>query len=131
LKAELEPYLGFNHSLDHGMPSLVCDFQEIYRFLIDDLVIKEAMILRKRDLVLKDEVVSAVRRGKREYLAKEKNSEFIKKLNALFTEKVNVPRIRHGDKQEVETLISEEALLFGMYLRGERPSWVPRVADLK
>lgn len=131
LRAELEPYLGFIHSLDHGMPSLVCDFQEIYRSLIDDLVIKESMRLRKKDLVLKDEVVSSVRQGKREYLAKEKNSEFIRKVNDLFRNRINVPRIRHGEKQEIETLISEEALLFAMYLRGEKPTWVPRVAELK
>lgn len=131
LRAELEPYLGFIHSLDHGMPSLVCDFQEIYRFLIDDLVIKESMKLRKKDLVLKDEIVSAVRQGKREYLTKDKNSEFIRKVNDLFRNKINVPRIRHGEKQEIETLISEEALLFAMYLRGERPTWIPRVAELK
>jgi CRISPR-associated endonuclease Cas1 len=131
LKAELEPFLGYVHAIDHGMPSLVCDFQELYRFLVDDLVLKEAMTLRKKDLSLKYEVVSAVRQGKREYLNKEKNSEFINKVNALFESKVDVPRIRHGNKQEIETLICEEAFLFGMHLRGEKPTWIPRVADLK
>ncbi len=29
LKAKLEPYLGFLHSVQHGKPSLVCDFQEL------------------------------------------------------------------------------------------------------
>ena len=36
LKAKLEPYLGFLHSVQHGKPSSVCDFQELYRYLIDD-----------------------------------------------------------------------------------------------
>ena len=27
IKAKLEPYLGFLHSMQHGKPSLVCDFQ--------------------------------------------------------------------------------------------------------
>jgi hypothetical protein len=31
-------------------------------------------------------------------------------------------------EQEIETLINEEALLFAKYLRGERPSWNPRIA---
>jgi CRISP-associated protein Cas1 len=36
LKAKLEPYLGFLHSVQHGKPSLVCDLQDVYRYLIDD-----------------------------------------------------------------------------------------------
>jgi len=34
----------------------------------------------------------------------------------------------HGNRQTLETLISEEALLFAKYLRGERESWIPRIA---
>jgi len=33
-----------------------------------------------------------------------------------------------GEQQEIETLINEEALLFAMYLRGEKSSWIPRSA---
>jgi CRISPR-associated protein Cas1 len=29
IKAKLEPYLGFLHSVQYGKPSLVCDFQEV------------------------------------------------------------------------------------------------------
>lgn len=32
LKAKLEPYLGFLHSVQFGKPSLVCDFQELSLF---------------------------------------------------------------------------------------------------
>jgi hypothetical protein len=35
-----------------------------------------------------------------------------------------------GEKQEIETLISEEASLFAMFLRNERQSWNPRNAEL-
>jgi len=41
-------------------------------------------------------------------------------LNAYFESKVEIPRIKHGKKQTIETLINEEALLFGKYLRDER-----------
>jgi hypothetical protein len=44
--------------------------------------------------------------------------------------KVDVSRIRMGEKQELETLISEEALLFAMFLRDERQSWKPRIQEL-
>ena len=38
-----------------------------------------------------------------------------------------LPRIRVGKKQTIETLINEEALLFGKYLENEKKEWVPRV----
>ena len=41
-----------------------------------------------------------------------------------------MPRIRVGKRQEIETLINEEAFLFGKYLRGEKTNWVPRIAEL-
>jgi hypothetical protein len=40
-----------------------------------------------------------------------------------------MPRISIGDRQEIETLISEEALLLAKYLRDERPIWVSRVPN--
>jgi len=39
-----------------------------------------------------------------------------------------MPRTRIGDRQEIETLISEEALQFAKYLRDERETWIPRIA---
>jgi len=39
IKAKLEPYLGFLHSVQHGKPSLVCDLEELYRYLIDDFIV--------------------------------------------------------------------------------------------
>jgi len=51
------------------------------------------------------------------------------KLNSFFESIVEVPRIRHGNKQTVETLINEEALL-AKYLRNERKICVPRIASL-
>ena len=51
LKAKkLEPYLGFLHSVQFGKPSLVCDFQELYRYLIDDYLIERCHTLRKKTL---------------------------------------------------------------------------------
>jgi hypothetical protein len=35
-----------------------------------------------------------------------------------------------GEKQELETLINEEALLFAKFLRNEREYWIPRVGAL-
>jgi len=35
-----------------------------------------------------------------------------------------------GSQQEIETLIGKEALLLAKYLRGEKPAWNPRIAEL-
>lgn len=42
--------------------------------------------------------------------------------------KVDVARIKHGNRQTLETLINEEALLLAKYLRNERDAWSPRMA---
>ena len=43
--------------------------------------------------------------------------------------KVEIPRIRMGKSQEIETLINEEAYLLAMYLSNEKASWIPRIAS--
>jgi CRISPR-associated protein Cas1 len=131
ITAKLEPYLGFLHSLQFGKPSLVCDFEELYRYLIDNFVIQYAFGLKEKDFVLKEEAFSSNRKGKRQYLNGAKNDEFLKRLNLHFTSKVEIPRIKVGKKQEIETLIAEEALLFAKYLRGEKTHWEPRIAELR
>jgi hypothetical protein len=35
-----------------------------------------------------------------------------------------------GEQQEIETLINEEALLLAMFMRNEKQSWKPRIAEL-
>jgi hypothetical protein len=39
-------------------------------------------------------------------------------------------RIKYGNKQTLDTLISEEALLLAKFLRNERKEWKPRIALL-
>jgi hypothetical protein len=70
------------------------------------------------------------RKGKREYLNDSLTHSLIKGLNEYFQTKVEIPRIRMGKKQEIETLINEEAFLLAMYLRNEKLTWIPRIADL-
>ena len=130
LSAKLEPYLGYLHEIVFGRPSLVCDFLELYRYLMDDFLIEYARNLRPRDSVLKDEDFSSTRKGKRQYLNDKMQREYLKKLNAHFQSKIEIPRIRKGEHQEIETLINEEALLFARYLRDEEPTWTPRIVDL-
>jgi CRISPR-associated protein Cas1 len=130
IKAKLERYLGFLHSIAKGKPSLICDFMELYRYLVDDFVIQYCRRLSRKDFSVKSEDFSTRRKGKREYLNDSKTDDFVKALNQHFQSKIRMPRVRMGEQQEIETLINEEALLLAMFLRNERPTWKPRVAEL-
>ena len=59
-----------------------------------------------------------------------KTAKMLRNLNEYFSTKVEMPRIRYGKSQEIETLINEEASLLAMFLRSERFSWNPRIAIL-
>ncbi len=127
LKAKLEPYLGFLHSLQHGKPSLVCDIQDVYRYLIDDYLIERGQKLRKKDFVVVTDFMMKLKMGKRIHLCKFETDSLADGLNNLFKRKVEIPRIKHGKRQTLDTLINEEALLLAKFLRNERKEWIPRI----
>jgi CRISPR-associated protein Cas1 len=126
VNAKLEPYLGFLHSEQFGKPSLICDFQELYRYLIDEFVIQYCQRLAKSDFTFKTEKASGQKKGKREYLNDVETKDFTAKLNNYFETTVEIPRMKVGKRQTIETLINEEALLLAKYLRNEKKDWIPR-----
>jgi len=128
LNAKLELFLGFIHSVKFGKPSLMCDLMELYRFLCDDYVIQFCIKLNKRDFTVKTESCSSNRKGKREYLNDKKTMNLMRNLTEYFERMVDVARIMHGNRQSIDTLISEEALLLAKYLRNEIKTWTPRIA---
>jgi len=65
--------------------------------------------------------------GKREYLNDLDSRKLMRRLNRLFESEVEIPRIRHGKKQTLDTLITEEATLLAQYLRNEKKAWIPRI----
>jgi len=130
LKAKLEPYLGFLHSVQHGKPSLVCDFQELYRHLIDDYLIERCQKLRKKDFVVVTDFMMRLKMGKRIHLCEYEADRLAEGLHGLFNRYVEIPRIKHGKRQTLDTLIIEEALLFAKFLRHERKTWIPRITSL-
>ena len=107
IKAHLEPYLGFLHSLQRYRPSLVCDFVELYRHLVDDFLIEYCQKLKPKDFKAKNEMWNG-KKGKRIYLKKSPTKDLTNKLHEYYTLKVKIPRIKRGGKQELETLINEE-----------------------
>jgi CRISPR-associated protein Cas1 len=130
ISAKLEPFLGFLHSEQFSKPSLVCDLMELYRYLVDDFVIQYCKTLKKKDFAMNQEEYSSGKKGQRQYLKKASAQDMMKKLNAFFETIVEVPRIRHGSKQTLETLITEEVMLLAQYLRNERPEWTPRLPEI-
>ena len=52
----------------------------------------------------------------------------MKELNEFFQSKVEIPAMRHGKSQAIETLINEEAMLLAKHLRNEIAQWSPRIA---
>jgi CRISPR-associated protein Cas1 len=127
LKAKLEPYLGFLHSVQHGKPSLVCDFQELYRYLIDDFLIERCQKLKKKDFVLVTDFMMHLKMGKKIHLKEYEVDSLAEDLNAFFDRMVDVERIKVGKRQTIDTLICEETLLFAKYLRNEKKEWIPRI----
>ena len=53
----------------------------------------------------------------------------MKNLDQFFETTIEIPRIKVGNKQTIETLINEEALLFAKFLRDERETWIPRILN--
>ena len=65
--------------------------------------------------------------GKKIHLCEYKTDDLADGLNNLFDKMIEITRIKHGNKQTIDTLISEETLLFAKYLRNERREWNPRI----
>jgi hypothetical protein len=102
----------------------------LYRYLVDDFIVGFADRVEARDFLIREEDYSSNRKGKRQYLNEELTNEFLKEIGSYLTTKVEVPRIRFGKRQEIETLLDEEALRLAKYLRDEIKNWAPRVVAL-
>lgn len=103
---------------------------ELYRYHVDNFLVDYARNLNAKDFVVKSEDYSKRRKGKRQYLNEKLTNKLITRLNTYFETKVEIPRIKVGNQQKLETLIDEEALLLAKYLRDERNGWNPRIAIL-
>ena len=127
IKSKLEPYLGFLHRISESHPALVSDLTELYRSLIDNFLIRYAKTLKHKDFEKCYEKGHYEKKTPRIYLNHPNTNRLIKTLNKYFEMTVNIPRIRRGKRQTLETLINEEASLLAMYIRGEKNNWTPRI----
>jgi CRISPR-associated protein Cas1 len=125
IHAHLEPYLGFLHKMEHGRPSMVCDYLELYRHLVDGFLIEFCKNLGPDDFKPKNVKVGKKKVGKRVYLKDSMTKEMVHELFDYFETKFYIPRPKRGRRQELETLINEEAFRISRYLRLKGESWVP------
>ena len=127
IKSKLEPYLGFLHRISENHPTLVSDFSELYRCLIDDFLIKYSRKLKRKDFEKHYLKGHYEKKTPRIFLNHSWTNNLVKSLDKFFGTKVDIPRIRRGKRQSLETLINEEASLLASYIRGEKPEWIPRI----
>jgi len=128
LKAKLEPYLGFLHSMKFGNAGLVFDFEELFRYLIEDFLLERRMKFHKKDFVLKtDTTIRLKQYNKRIVLHDYATNGLTEDLFLFFERMVNVKRVCHGNRQSIDTLISEESKELARYLRNEISEWQPRI----
>jgi hypothetical protein len=60
---------------------LVCDFAELYRYLVEDFIIQYCQKVKVKDFVVKEEVLTKNKKGKRQCLNEEKTNSFSDELN--------------------------------------------------
>ena len=106
---------------------MVCDFMELYRHLIDGFLIEYCKELGPEDFKPKKEKVGKRKLGKRMYLKDEMSKEMVHKLFEYFQKRYHIPRVKRGKRQELETLINEEAFRISRYLRLKGESWTLRI----
>ena len=85
---------------------------------------------RKRNaIIMQGEILRIL--GKKDHLCEYEADSLADDLKGLFERKVEIPRIKHGKKQTLDTLISEEAWLLAKFLRNEQKEWNPRIPTVK
>jgi hypothetical protein len=94
---------------------------------MDDFLINYCQSFRVKDFVVKTEDMTRNKKGKRVYLNDVQTRNLMTRLNEFFELYVEIPRMRVGKKQTIETLINEEALLFAQFLRHENQMWIPKI----
>ena len=76
---------------------------------------------------MKTEPLSRSKQGKRVYLNDEKTRNLANNIDEFFESEIIIPRIQVGNKQTINTLVNEEALLLVKILRDELKIWLPSV----
>ena len=85
----------------------------------------------KNHFILVTDFMMHLKMGKKIHLKEYETDSLAEDLNAFFDSMVNVERIKVGNWLSIDTLISEEALLFAKDFRNEKKGWTPRIGILE
>ena len=97
-------------------PSLICDLQEPFRHFIEDFIIEYIQELDPRD--------SFQKQGPRWFLTSREMKKYIMELNKMFDKTIEHQRIKKfGKRAKIRTIIKEEPIKLGQYLRNEKRSY--------
>jgi hypothetical protein len=86
-----------------------------------------AFVVTQKNFMLVTNFMMDLKMRKKIHLKEYETDSLAEDLNKFFDSVVNVERIRVGNWQTINTLISEEALLFAKYWRKEKSVWMPRI----
>ena len=84
--------------------------------MIDDFLLKYAKSYA-RDFVFVTDFMMHMKMRKKNHLKEYEVDSLTEDLNTFFDRMVDIERIKIGKRQTIDTLISEEALLFAKYLK--------------
>lgn len=131
LRAGLDLSIGFLHTIRNGMFSLVYDFMESYRHLVDEFVAEYAKAenLSEKDFVLTT-VDHAGTKDLGQYLERSRAADFKKRIYRYFETKASIQGITAQKEREIEMLMREDAMILAGYLRGQKKKWEPLMATL-
>ena len=114
----LDPYLGFLHSYFRFKQSLVYDLIEPFRVVVDDFVLSYHEKLTQN---------SFEKVGKRFYLTKKKEIEFISAMNKKLSKRTTYQRYDKPVKARIKTIIKEEPIKLAQYIRNKHQEYQPHV----
>jgi len=75
---------------------------ELYRHLVDDLLIQYSKNVQRKDFVVKTEKYVSGKFGKREYMSDSKTNDLVRRFYAYLDWKVKIPRVRQGNKSSMK-----------------------------
>ena len=95
---------------------MVCDIQEIFRSLIEDFLVGYHKNLEPGNFEEK---------GKRIFLKPQEKLRFILEINKLFKQKAPYNRRQTSKKTMIRTIIKEETIKLGQFIRRNTKNYKP------
>jgi len=114
----LDPYLGFLHSYFRFKPSLVYDLIEPFRVVAEDFVLSYHELLSQS---------SFEKVGKRVYLKRDEEIEFMKAMNKRLSKRKSYERYYKPVKARIKTIIKEEPIKLAQYIRNKHQKYQPHI----